>query len=235
MTDAPLPAPLVGDLVLANRILAANGVLDAFGHVSVRDPAHPGCFLLSRSRAPADVEAADIRRFGPDGEQVGGPPVKPYLERFIHSEIYATRPDIAAIVHSHSPSVLPFGVTGTALKPLCHVCGFLGEGAPIFDTRTEFGDTDLLIRNRAMGRALARNLGGASSLLMRGHGSVVVAESVREAVFRAVYLEHNAKLVLASVPLGPVNYLTPGEAMLAAATTSATIDRAWDHWAAALD
>jgi HCOMODA/2-hydroxy-3-carboxy-muconic semialdehyde decarboxylase len=223
---------LIDDLVAANRILFAQGVVDGFGHVSVRHDKRPQNFLLSRNMAPSLVTAADILEYDSEGEPVvaGGPRV--YLERFIHSEIYKARPDVVAVVHSHSPSVVPFGVvTGVPLRAVCHMSSFLGSTTPIFEIRDTAGPAnDMLIRDKNLGAALARSLGPRPAVLMRGHGSTVVGASVRQAVFRAVYTEINAKLQAEALRLGPVTYLTDQEAEMSAATNATQINRAWDLW-----
>jgi ribulose-5-phosphate 4-epimerase/fuculose-1-phosphate aldolase len=223
---------LIGDLVAANRILFHQGVVDGFGHVSVRHNKRPRNFLLSRNMAPANVTAADILEYDPEGEPVvaGGPRV--YLERFIHSEIYKARPDVVAVVHSHSPSVVPFGVvTGVPLRAVCHMSSFLGLDTPIFEIRDTAGPAnDMLIRDKKLGAALATSLGDRPAVLMRGHGSTVVGSTLRQAVFRAIYTEVNAKLQAEALRLGPVTYLNAQEAELSAATNATQIDRAWDLW-----
>src|SRR5688572_30588432 len=165
-------AELVRDVVAANHILFIEGVVDGFGHVSARDDRNPGRFLLSRSIAPGTVTARDIMEHDLEGEPVDANGRKPYLERYIHSEIYRARPDVQAVVHSHSPSVVPYGVTGTQLRPIFHMSGFLGLATPIFEIRDAGGPaTDMLIRDRGLGAALAKSLGSATYALMRGHGS----------------------------------------------------------------
>jgi ribulose-5-phosphate 4-epimerase/fuculose-1-phosphate aldolase len=225
--------PLIHQLVLANRILYARGVVDGFGHVSVRRPdrqGEPSTFFLSRSRAPALIEVDDIGCYGLDGEPLEGNLDKPYLERFIHSEIYRARPDVMAVVHSHSPSVIPFGITGQRLRPVFHMSGFLGSGSAHFEIRDTAGDSDLLIRSPALGKALAASLVGCACVLMRGHGSTVVGASLAHAVYRAVYTEVNARLQAAAMALGPPTYLTQAEAELAAAANDPQIPRAWALW-----
>lgn len=227
-----LPSEAVADLVTANHILFDQGVVDGFGHVSLRHPGRPDLFLLSRSMAPALVESGDILCFDLDAEPVTPDSPPAYLERFIHSEIYRARPDVMAVVHSHSPAVVPFGVVdGVPLRPVCHMCGFLGRGAPVFEIRECAGDgSDLLIRDRRLGAALARRLGLDAAVLMRGHGSTVVGVSVRQAVFRAVYTEVGARLQSEALRLGAVTYLTEDEAAAAAAANDTQIGRAWDLW-----
>jgi ribulose-5-phosphate 4-epimerase/fuculose-1-phosphate aldolase len=221
---------LLEDLAAANRILAMQGVLDAYGHVSARNPANKANFLMSRSLAPQLVTPADIQEYGPDSEPIGDPR-KPYLERFIHGEIYRTRPDVMAIVHSHSDSVIPFGISRTGLKPVYHMAAFLWSGAPVFEIRDVREDNDLLIRDRPLGEALAKRLGTCTCVLMRGHGMTVVGESIPEAVFRAVYTEMNAKLQLNATRLeGPLTFLTETEGKGATEANRSTLGRPWELW-----
>jgi ribulose-5-phosphate 4-epimerase/fuculose-1-phosphate aldolase len=227
----PAAPALIDELVDANHILFHQGVVDGFGHVSARDPARSDQFLLARSMAPALVTRADILRFDQDGNALRDKRT-PYLERFIHAEIYRARPDVMAVVHSHSPCVIPFGVAnGTPLRAICHMSGFLGATTPVFEIRAAAGPaSDLLIRDRALGAALARSLGSRAVVLMRGHGSTTVGASVRQAVFRAVYAEVNARLQAEATRLGPVTYLTDGEAEAASAANDGQISRAWELW-----
>jgi ribulose-5-phosphate 4-epimerase/fuculose-1-phosphate aldolase len=222
----------IRELVDANHILFDQGVVDGFGHVSMRHPVRPDHFLLARSMAPALVTAKDVLEFDPDGAptEAGGPAV--YLERFIHSEIYRTRPDVVAVVHSHSPAVVPFSVvSGTKLRPICHMCGFLGAATPVFEIRDVAGPgSDLLIRDSRLGAALAQSLGQSAAVLMRGHGSTVVGGTLRQAVFRAVYTEIGARLQSEAMRLGPVTYLTEEEGEATARTNDAQIDRTWLLW-----
>lgn len=223
---------LVDDLVTANHILYREGVVDGFGHVSLRDERNPDRFLLAKSIAPATVRAADIMEFGLDGEPVSARGRKPYLERYIHSEIYRARPEVIAIVHSHSPALIPFGITGTGLKPVFHMSGFLGSATPIFEIREAGGPaTDMLISNRKLGAALAKSLGGAAFALMRGHGAVAVGGSLKQTVYRAIYAEVNAKLQAEAMRLGSsVTYLNEQEAAHAARTNDTVVDRPWGLW-----
>ncbi|HXY99345.1 MAG TPA: class II aldolase/adducin family protein [Stellaceae bacterium] len=230
--DAPDPA-LIDDLVAANHILYNEGVVDGFGHVSARHDKEPGRFLLARSMAPGLVGGDDILVFDLDGNALAAGGRALYLERFIHGEIYKARPDVAAIVHSHSPSVIPFGATAVALKPIYHMSGFLAAGAPVFEIREAGGEaTDMLIRSPALGAALARRLGAAAVALLRGHGNVVVAESLKLAVFRAIYTEINARLQAEALLLGQgrVTFLNEQEAAAATATNGPQVGRAWDLW-----
>ena len=224
------PQALVDDLVAANRILAMEGIVDAYGHVSARSPADPGRFLMSRSLAPQLVSAADILVHGPDSEPIGDAR-KPYLERFIHGELYRQRPDVMAIVHSHSASVIPFGISRTALRPVYHMASFLWSGSPVFDIRAGREENDLLIRDRPLGEALASSLGQCACVLMRGHGMTVVGDNLPEAVFRAVYTEMNARLQLqASNLAGPLQFLSDAEGRNATASNRPTIERPWELW-----
>ncbi len=227
---APDPA-LLEDLVAANRILADQGVVDGFGHISVRHDKDPNRFLLSRSMAPALVTAADIMEFDLDGTPVDAQGRSPYLERFIHGEILRARPDVQSVVHNHSPGVIPFGVAGAALRPVYHLSGFLGGGVPVFEIRDAAGPaTDMLVRNPGLGRALAATLGQRPVALMRGHGAVVVGTGIRQAVFRAVYTEVNARLQAEAQRLGPVVFLNDEEAAKAAATNDGLVGRPWELW-----
>ena len=228
----PEPA-FIEDLVAANRILSNEGVLDAFGHVSVRSAPGADRFLLARSMAPALVAAADIIEFNLDGEPVGSDRRTPYLERFIHSEIYRAYPAVDAIVHSHSPSVIPFGATAVPLRPIYHMSAFLGPRVPVFEIRETAGSaTDLLITDPALGAALAQKLGGHPVALMRGHGNVVVAETLKMVVFRSVYTEVNAKLAAQALQLGAgrVEFLSEGEMATATKSVGGQANRAWDMW-----
>ncbi|WP_245419914.1 class II aldolase/adducin family protein [Phyllobacterium salinisoli] len=228
-----IPEQACADLVLANRILAAQGVVDAFGHVSQRAPDDPETFLISRSCAPQLIEADDIMRLDFDGNPVGDTSMTPYLERFIHGQIYAARPDVGAIVHSHSASVIPFGVVADVpLRPIYHMAGFLTDAVPIFEISDCAGPCcDMLVRDNDLGRALARDLGNSMIILMRGHGSTVVGTDLKSAVFHAVYAEVNAKIQLQAQSLGTPRLLSPGEARAAAKTNSAQMGRAWQLWA----
>jgi ribulose-5-phosphate 4-epimerase/fuculose-1-phosphate aldolase len=223
---------LLMDLVAANRILATEGVLDGYGHVSVRSERHPDRFHMSRSVAPQLVKVADIMEHGPDSEPVGDDR-KPYLERFLHGEIYRQRPDVMAIVHSHSDAVIPFGVTKSALKPIYHMASFLWSGVPVFEIRRTRSENDLLIRDPELGRDLAKSLGKCNCVLMRGHGMTVVGDSLPEVVFRAVYTQTNARLqTLAGQLQGPIEFLSEEEGRRATATNRGTVERPWELWKA---
>lgn len=221
---------LVDKLVLANRILYRQGVVDGFGHASVRHDDSPEHFLLARNMAPALVRRDDIVTFDFEGVALDANGRRVYLERFIHAEIYRARPEVQAIVHSHSPSVIPFGVTQQPLRPVFHMCGFLGEGAARFEIRDVAGDTDMLISDGRLGAALAAALGGSSAVLMRGHGSTVVGTSIEQAVYRAIYAEVNARLQLQATQLGDVTYLSAEEATKAVKVNDTQLPRVWELW-----
>jgi HCOMODA/2-hydroxy-3-carboxy-muconic semialdehyde decarboxylase len=223
----------IDDLVAANRILSDQGVVDGFGHVSARHEEDATRFLLARSMAPGLVTSDDIMQLDLDGNALDPRGRTLYVERFIHSEIYRTRPEVQAIVHSHSPSIIPFGTTSVPLRPIYHMSSFLGSGVPIFEIREASGPaTDMLIRNPELGAALARKLGKSAVVLMRGHGDVVVGDSVKQVVFRAIYTEINAKLEAEALRLGAgeVNFLNADEAAKATATNNAVLGRPWDLW-----
>jgi ribulose-5-phosphate 4-epimerase/fuculose-1-phosphate aldolase len=223
----------IEDLVAANRILSDQGVVDGFGHVSTRHEEDGTRFLLARSMAPGLVTTDDILEFDLDGNALDQRGHVLYVERFIHSEIYRANPEIKAIVHSHSPSIIPFGVTSVPLRPIYHMSSFLGPGVPIFEIREAGGPaTDMLIRNPELGAALARSLGKSAVVLMRGHGDVVVGASIEQVVFRAIYTEVNAKLEAEALRLGQgeVNFLTAEEAAKATATNNAVLSRPWELW-----
>jgi len=224
-------AALIDDLVVANRILAELGVLDAFGHVSVRSDREPRRYVLTRLLAPEMVTAADLIEYDLDSRPVRDDARKPCLERFIHGEIYKARPDVMAVVHSHAPSVIPFAASSVRLRPIYHMGAFLGAGAPVFDIRQRFGATDLLVRNPDHGRSLAATLGGDAVALMRGHGFATVGESLPVAVCRAVYTELNARLQGEAIALGgEVTYLDREEAELADAVIRSVVAKPWDLW-----
>jgi HCOMODA/2-hydroxy-3-carboxy-muconic semialdehyde decarboxylase len=222
---------LIEDLVVANKVLADLGVLDGFGHVSVRHDKDPDRYLMSRSMAPALVKADDILEYDLDSVAVDAKGQALFLERFIHGEIYKARPDVTAVVHSHSPSVIPFGVSKTRLQPIYHMSSFLGLDVPVFEIRDVVGPTsDLLVRNAAIGAALAKGLGDKTVVLMRGHGSVTVGTSIPQVVFRAYYAEMNARLQSEAIKLGTVTYLTAEEAAASAKTNDALVMRPWELW-----
>jgi ribulose-5-phosphate 4-epimerase/fuculose-1-phosphate aldolase len=224
-------AGLIDDVVTGSRVLADFGVLDGFGHVSARHPANPNRFLMSRSLAPALVTADDIMEFDLDGNAVDARGRSLFLERFIHSEIYRARPDVMSVVHTHSPGVIPYTVSQVALRAVFHHAAFLAAGVPVWDIRKAFGETDMLVRNAAIGKDLALTLADKPVVLMRGHGDVTVGPSVKLAVFRAYYTDVNARLQSQAIALGgKPNYLTPGEGAKADAVNLAVVERIWNLW-----
>lgn len=229
VSSGPVDPKLIEDLVAANHILANEGVVDGYGHVSVRHPANPERFLISRSIAPELVKPDDILEIDLDGNAVDLLGRKLYLERFIHGEIYRARPDVNSIVHHHSAAVLPFANTKVPMQPMYHMAAFVGQGVPVFEIRDVGGDTDMLISSPKLGQALAATLGKKPAALMRGHGAVVVGSSISEAVARSVYLQMNARLQAQAIALSPdVTYLNAGEVEKLGAPT--WYDRAWELW-----
>jgi HCOMODA/2-hydroxy-3-carboxy-muconic semialdehyde decarboxylase len=222
---------LIEELVTANRILAREGVVDSFGHVSVRHPHDTQRYLLSRSRAPDCIEKDDIMEFALDGTPVEARGRAPYLERFIHGALYEARPDVTSVVHNHSESVIPFGVSDRKIKPIFHMGASIGHEVPVWDSHDHFGDTALLVENMEMGRDLAKLIGAGATALMRGHGATVAGKSIRQAVYVSVYLEVNARLQKQAMDMGAVKFLTAGEVdKVASRTGSYGINRAWENW-----
>ena len=234
-TAAPRPATpvraLVSEVALANRILTNEGVLDAYGHVSVRSDRDAAHFFLSRNMPPSLVTAADVIEYDLDSKPVLATAGNGYTERFIHGEIYRARPDVQAVVHTHAPDLVPFSASSVPLLPISHMAGFLGEGVPKFEIRDTGGATDMLIRSPELARALAKTLGDKPAALMRGHGAVVVAPNLHVVVGRAYYMALNARLQEQAILLGgQVTYLEPEEARKAGAQDG--FERAWTHWKA---
>jgi ribulose-5-phosphate 4-epimerase/fuculose-1-phosphate aldolase len=222
-------ADLKNELVVANHILSNEGVVDAYGHVSVRDSRNPNHYFLARHMAAGLVTAADIVEYDLDSKPVSGDPSTGYTERFIHGEIYKARPDVIAIVHCHAPEVIPFSASTVPLLPISHMAAFLGEGVPVFEIRTTGGVTDMLIRSPALGHALAETLADKPAALMRGHGAVVVATNLHIAVGRAYYMNMNAKLQAQAILLGgKVTYLEKEEARKTAPQDG--YERSWEFW-----
>lgn len=230
MTIAKPSQELVDKVVYANRILYNQGIVDGLGHVSVRHDTEPGVFLLSCNRAPGLVERQDIVCYDYDGNAVSETTERPYLERFIHGEIFRARPDVMAVIHSHSENVIPFAVTRKPLRPVFHMAGFLGTGSAHFEIREAGGNTDMLIRSSYLGEALAKSLGQHNCVLMRGHGSTVVGTSIEQVVYRAIYAEVNAKLQLSAMGLGDIEFLNSEEAKMASDTNDSQIPRSWGLW-----
>ena len=226
---AQSPPDVIGDLVAGNHILANENVLDGYGHVSARHPGNKQRFLLSRSLAPESVTAADIMEHDLDGVPIDAKGRAPYKERFIHSEIYRVRLDVNAIVHCHTPSLIPFGVTKKPLRPMYHQSAFLAVGVPVFEIREAAGMTNMLIETAPLGRALAKVLGDKPAVLMRGHGAVVVADTIPNVVGRSIYLDLNARIQAQAIALGgPITEISAEEAKKYAASDN--YSRAWELW-----
>src|SRR5438132_3766720 len=219
-------------VALANRMLANEGVLDAFGHVSMRHPADPGRYLLSRSRSPALIEADDILEFTLDSEPVEPPTVQLYAERVIHGCLYQARPDVMAVCHHHAPAVMPFCIAGVPLIPVIHVAAIMGETVPFWDQRDDFGDTNLLVVKPEEGRSLARALGAHWVVLMRRHGATVAGTTLRDCVFRTIYSCRNAEYQLQAEKYGAIGPLSAGEIEQAGGIhqQAGPLNRAWEYW-----
>lgn len=228
----PADPKLIEDLVAANRILAAHGVLDGFGHVSVRHNLDPDRFLISRSLAPELVTADDIQEYDLNAVAVDPNAARGYGERHIHAAIYRARPDVQAVVHSHSPSVIPFGVSSIKMRPLYHMASFMLDGLPVFDIKDKFGVTDMLVSSPERGDALVVDLGDSAAVLMRGHGIAVVGPGLPYAVARSIYTEINAGLQRDAIALGgDIEYLdaAEGQARLDAGEHDG-YERPWQLW-----
>jgi HCOMODA/2-hydroxy-3-carboxy-muconic semialdehyde decarboxylase len=221
-------------LVAANRILAREEVVDAFGHVSVRDPENPKRYVMARSRSPELVEYGDLIRFEQDGRSLDPENRTPYGERMIHGAIYETRSEVNAVVHNHAYSLLPFGITGRTLEPVVHVASVIGAEIPIWDIATRFKETDMLVRTMEQGRDLAGALGRNTCVLMRGHGAVVAGASLKEAVITSIYLKVNAEVQLQAMTIGTPRGLSDGEVERSRATqlSPLALDRAWEYFCA---
>jgi len=219
-------------LIAANRILANENVVDAFGHVSVRDPGNPDRFVMSRSRSPALVEQTDLMEFDLNGVAQDPQGRTAYGERMIHAAIYSMRPEINSIVHHHSYAVLPFTITGVPLRPVVHAAAVIGAHIPVWDIRGDYGDTDMLVRTIEQGRNLAATLADNTCLLMRGHGAVVVGTSIERAVLTAVYLQVNANVLMQASALGQPQGLSELEIKLAtqAQFSPLALPRAWEYF-----
>ena len=228
----PADPTLIEDLVAANRVLAQHGILDGFGHVSVRHNRDANRFLMSRSLAPELVTAADIMEYGLDAEPIDAKGRGSYLERFIHGAIYKARPDVQAVVHNHSPSVIPFGISSVPLRPVYHMAAFIGAGLPVFDIREGSGMTDMLVSDAGRAAGLVEALGSHAAVLMRGHGATVVGPGIPFAVGRSIYLELGARLQKEAITLGgSVTYLDPQEAERVLESGENTgYQRPWQLW-----
>lgn len=230
MSAAPSQA-LLDDLVTGNHILFNQKIVDGFGHISARSDADPATFVMSRYVAPGLVELSDLRSFDLESNPLDDDGERQYSERFIHGAIYAARPDVQSVVHCHAPQLLPFGVSrDTTLKPVYHMCGFLGTGARVFEIRDTAGMTDMLIRTPLLGTALAAELGADPIILMRGHGATMVGISIKQAVYRAIYAAQNAAVQLDAMRLGAVTYLSEEEAALFEAHSGVIYERPWEVW-----
>ena len=220
---------LLEDLVAANRILAAHGVIDAYGHVSLRSPDNPQRFFLARAIAPETVQVEDILEYDLDSNPLDAKGQPSVSERFIHSEIYRARPDVMSVVHNHSPSVVPFSVTGVKMRALFHMASFIGDGLPNFEIRKVKKGSDLLVRTPELGKALAKTLGKAAASLMRGHGSVTVGENIQRSVGRSVYLEMSAVMQMQALMLSNrITYFDAAEVKASAPVQD--YKRAWPLW-----
>jgi ribulose-5-phosphate 4-epimerase/fuculose-1-phosphate aldolase len=225
----PADPKLIEELITANRILAQQGVVDGMGHVSVRHNRDPKRYLISLARAPELVSAEDIMEYDLDSNPVRDPGRRQYSERYIHGEIYKLRPDVVAVVHNHSPAVIPFTVSSVQLRAIAHSGGFLAEALPVFEIRDAGGMTDMLVSSAALGRALALKLGDKSAVLMRGHGAAVVGQSLPYVVGRSIYLELGAKLQAQAIALGgSITYLDPEEGRKIEARRDYI--RSWELW-----
>jgi HCOMODA/2-hydroxy-3-carboxy-muconic semialdehyde decarboxylase len=224
---------LLADLAAASRILVAQGVVDGFGHVSMRHPNAPERYFMARSIAPALVTPEDLIEYDLDSNAVDANGRGSFLERFIHGEIYKARPDVMSVVHSHSPSVIPFGLVPVPMQAMFHNAAFIAEGVPVFDIREKFGATDMLVGNGEKGVALTEVMGDKDIVLMRAHGSVACGPTLQTAVFRAVYTEVNARIQHWTQALGsnaPMAALDVEEGRLADAVNQTAGMRAWHLW-----
>lgn len=220
----------IDDLIIATKILVNEQIIDGFGHVSVRNPERLDHYFMTRDNFGGTADENYIVELDLDSNPLKHSELKPSLERFIHGEIYRARPDVNAVVHTHSPSFIPFGVSKTPLQPLYHMCGFLAAGAPVFDIQQKHGMTNMLVQSAELGRALASSLGKSALVLMRGHGATIVGSSLKEAVFRAIYAMINAQLQPIAMQLGEPKFLHPEEAVKTDELHQAVFNRPWDYW-----
>lgn len=221
-------------LVLANRILAREDVIDDFGHVSLRNPINPERYFISRSRSPEVVTRGDLMEFTLDGELIGEDPRRPYAERHIHGAIYKDRPDVNAVTHHHARSVLPFTMTDVSLRPMFHMASVIGKHIGTWDSQDEFGDTNMLVDSMPMGHSLSRALGQNRVALLRGHGCVCAGSSLKAVIMISIGLRDNAELIQATRQMGEITYLTDGEIEQSSAMllSDMPLARAWDYWVA---
>ena len=225
-------AELRHELTVANRVLANEGIIDAFGHISARNPKDPNRYFISRHRASELVEPSDILEMTLDSKPVVPTGVRLYSEMVIHGEIYKARPDVNSVCHHHAPSVLPFCATGVELVPLFHLGGTLGPKVPFWDSQDEFGDTNLLVRTPEEGASMARALGPHFMVLLRRHGATLASHSLRDCVFRSIYTTRNAELQLRAMAIGTLGPLSPGETKMCGAHNLGArgVERAWEYW-----
>ncbi len=230
-SGGPVDRTTLTDLAAANRILVDQGVFDAAGHVSMRHPGHAERFLMSRSLAPQMITADDIMEFNLDGEAIDPRGRTGFIERFLHAEIYRARGDVMAVVHSHSPSVIAFGVSNTSMRAMYHNAAFLAAGVPVFDIREKFGTTDIVINTAAKGAALAGVLADKAVALLRAHGMVATGPSLPVAVFRAIFTVTSANIQHQALALGgPIAALDEDEGRIADLVNVQTVGRSWDLW-----
>ena len=220
----------IDELHTATRLLVGEGILDGFGHVSARHPDLPDRYFMLISNLGGPAPESRVLELDADSNPVRPGDARPSIERFIHGEVYRQRPDVLAIVHTHAPSLIPFGVCNVPLRPLYHMCGFLEDGPPVFDIRTKHGVTNMLVTTPEIGQSLASSLGARAMVLMRGHGATVVGTSLKEAVFRSVYATQNAQLLPTAMQLGQPTFLDSGEARLADELHHAVLRRPWEYW-----
>ncbi len=231
-SGGPAPAEAIEELVIANRILDNRGIIDAYGHVSIRHPGNPNRYLMARAIAPGIITAGDIMEFDLDSNPIDRQGRSMFVERFIHGEIYKVRPDVNAVIHTHSMGVIPFSVTQTPLRPVIHSASFLHVGVPVWEIREAGGVTNMLVRSGVLGKSLAAKLGDKPVALMRGHGNVVVGPNLRLATARAVFTDENARMQAVALSFGgPVNYISPEEGALRDKDPGDPI-RAWELWKA---
>ena len=227
----PQPAQaLVDDLVAANRILYKKEIVDGLGHVSIRHDKNPQLYVLAAERAPGLVTQDDLAIYDLDSNAQTLRERRPYNERFIHGEIYKARPDVHSVVHCHTPSLVTFCVCQVPLRPLYHMSGFLGRGVARFEIREVGGMTDMLCSTPALGAALAKSLADKQVVLMRGHGATMAGQSVKHAVFRAIYASLNATMQMDAMRMGEVMYLADEEAIKGMEINDRFVDRSWSLW-----
>jgi ribulose-5-phosphate 4-epimerase/fuculose-1-phosphate aldolase len=230
LSTKPLVDELVEDLLLANRILFKYGIVDAFGHVSVRHNEDPSTYVMSRHLAPGLVEKEDLITYDLDSDPIVETKHRLYSERYIHGEIYKQRPDVHSVVHCHAPALIPFGITKADLQPVYHMSAFLGEGVPKYEIRDAGGMTNMLVRTAPLGKALAEDLGDKPMILMRGHGATMVGKTIKHSVYRAVYAAMNAQIQMEAMRFGEVTYLAREEADNYERYIDEVIHRPWNMW-----